>query len=284
MAFSINLYNVDRVKSYADAVRFHAKAAEKPWRNGGEDLPFPTLRKRHFGVRREDSGDIIFRYHRTDVVRWRPDNSVCVEVYPSISTCLFIERFTPVYWFKQHKNGYVAMQDSDKDWLAVPVMSNFDIDPEGNIDPYLPVVFSIDRVKRDVAKRLREESGYKDFAAWRKVVAPLLDMSNMGWKERRYAEHASRQRILENGTTSFNMDLACVAALKKEELWPDLVRVRVSNASLLKECVYYAHRDEVYEQEHFPTLRWKEPDGKGNLIWKNLSRYDIVGAPGMPRA
>lgn len=283
MGFAINLYSVDAVSSYQSARRFHDKAAEKPWRTtiktptwsaARDDHPFPTVRKRHFGVR-EENGNIIFRYHNTDVVTWRPDGSTVVETYHSQSTARFIQHFTPFNGFKLHRSGYMAMHGRDRDHAAVPLLGDFTVTPDGDVVPDKPAVFCIDRVKRAEAKKVREESGYTAFLAWRKVMEPLLITKGLGWKEYNSIMRDAIDKIRGGANRQFNMNLAYVDALKDQELWPAIVQSGMTNDQLLKQCVYYAHSDEVYEPEHFPTLQWSS-GGR----WKNLSGYKIVSAEG----
>jgi hypothetical protein len=131
MSFRLSLYIVPHVRSYDEARAFHAKAAKKPWRNTSRtpvnsyntayyaDHALPGKRSRTCGVRMENE-NIIFRLHTTDVITWRPDGSVRVNVYHSQSTCGFINHFIPRrMWFDLHPHGYVLRKLDD--YVAIPL-------------------------------------------------------------------------------------------------------------------------------------------------------------------
>lgn len=46
-------------------------------------------------VRQEDGGEIAFQLYDTDVVTWRPDNSVVIDNYGTVTTTGFASRFLP---------------------------------------------------------------------------------------------------------------------------------------------------------------------------------------------
>lgn len=96
MTFGLSMRGVSYVTTYGAAVAMYNKAT--PWR--GEDVdgecPLPQKRSRDYGVRM-DGTDVVFRYHRTDVIRWHKDGSYTLDTggYRTRSTGEFASNFMP---------------------------------------------------------------------------------------------------------------------------------------------------------------------------------------------
>jgi len=260
MAFRLTLYSVPRVRNYEDAVAFYNKAAEKPWRVTSQtnkyhfnDYAFPGKRQHSCGVRKVGE-NIIFRLHSTDVIIWRPDNSVRVDVWHSQSTCHFINHFTHGVWISLHNNGYV-LRHYDDNTTATPIRDDFTIFADGTIGETEPAVFVLQRVQRDLTKKLRESVRYPEFAKWRKIMEPLL-APHRDWRAR---------WKLEGEVSSIGLS----ECLRNEEHWPLLVNANMDNQMILANL--YDKHSEVYEFDKFPTLKWRK-DGR----YTNLSRYRIM--------
>ena len=264
MAFRVTLHSVPRVRSYEDAVAFHTKAAEKPWRNSTLpaharynpsyylDYALPGKRQRTCGVRKVGE-NIIFRLHNTDVITWRPDGSVLVNVYHSQSTCHFINHFTHGVWISLHSNGY-ALRHYDDNATVTPIRDDFTIFADGTIGETEPTVFALQRIKRDVTKELRDVVRYPAFVKWRKIMEPLL-APHRDWRMWKLEREVYAIGIQE--------------CLRNEEHWPLLVNASMDNSKILANL--YDTAPEVYEFERFPTLQWRK-DGR----YVNLSRYRIM--------
>lgn len=259
MSFRLTLYSVPTVRNYEQAVAFHNKAADKPWRissnanpNYFNDYAFPGKRQRQCGVRKVEQ-NIIFRLYNTDVITWRPDGSVRVCVYWSQSTCHFIGHFTTVS-ISMHNNGHIV-RHYDDNYTVTPVKDDFTIFADGTIGETEPVGFALQRIKRDVAKELRDTVRYPAFVKWRKVMEPLL-APHRDWREKWKLEG----EIWSHGLQE---------CLRNEEHWPLLVNANMDNSKILANL--YDNALEVHEFEYFPTLKWRK-DGR----YVNLSRYRIM--------
>jgi len=259
MSFHLTLYSVPTVRNYEQAVAFHNKAAEKPWRpsskanpNHFNDYAFPGKRQRTCGVRKVGES-IIFRLYNTDVITWRPDGSVRVEVYGSQSTCHFIDNFTPGISISMHNNGYIVRHYDN--YTVTPVKDDFTIFADGTIGETEHTAFALQRIKRDVAKELRDTARYPAFVKWRKIMEPLL-APHRDWRERWKLEG----EIWSHGLQE---------CLRNEEHWPLLVNANMDNSGILAHL--YDNTPEVHEFEYFPTLKWRK-DGR----YVNLSRYRIM--------
>ena len=266
MSFRVCLHAVPYVRSYDEALAFHAKAAEKPWNNSRlprraqyypnyyTDHALPGKRQRTCGVRMVGD-NVVFRLHSTEVVTWRPDGSVRVNVYHSQSTCAFINNFTPRHvMISLHNNGYVV-RDLDTQ-LATPLRDDFTIFADGTIGETDPAVFALQRINKPAAKRLREEVGYTAFAKWRKIMEPLL-VNGHSWQLR----YNARWEIDSHGVDE---------CLQDQEMWPKFIIASIANSAILAN-IYDRSASEVYRHDHFDTVQWRK-DGR----WVNLSRYRVM--------
>lgn len=258
MSFRVTLHSVPRVHSYEDAVAFHNKAAEKPWRNGAktpahDDFALPGKRVRHMGVRKQGE-NIIFRLYNTDVVTWRSDGSVRVETYNSRSTFAFIERFTAGFWINSHNNGFI-LRLHDDDHSVLPVVWDFTYFPDGTVGETEVAHFFVKRINREQAKRVRDTVRYGAFTKWRKIMEPLL-AQHRDWRER--WKH-------EGEVYSIGLP-QCVM---NEEHWPLLVNAQMANTTILANL--YDREPSVHEFERVDNVKWRK-DGR----YVNLSRYRIM--------
>jgi hypothetical protein len=173
MAFAISTANIPSIFSYTDALRYHDRAAQKPWRNGGEDFPFPEKRVRQYGVRKLNDGSIAFRLHSTDVVTWHPDNSLTLEVYTSQSTQAFANCLLP---YGVSTGGGMTRLEIGRNWKAqkmYPIADTVHIAPDHEtIDT--PVVWERRRTDRKVARRVLAETRYAEYREWYKLMRSMM--------------------------------------------------------------------------------------------------------------
>jgi len=108
MVWNINAYNIPRIRSYEEALKFYESADNSPASNGWRAL----CRKRDTSkiIRHDSAGDIRIRYHHTDVVTYKPDGRVVVQPYDSVNTVAFADRVLP--------NGVVARSTGGKMWVG----------------------------------------------------------------------------------------------------------------------------------------------------------------------
>ena len=266
MSFRVSLHAVPYVRSYDEALAFHAKAAEKPWRKGKlpsraryypnyyTDHALPGKRQRTCGVRM--MGDnVVFRLHSTEVITWRPDGSVRVSVYHSQSTCVFINNFIPNHlMISMHSNGYVLRNLETLD--VIPLRDDFTIFADGTIGETDPAAFGVQRINKPAAKRLREEVGYPAFTKWRKIMEPLL-VNGHSWQLR----YNARWEIDSRGVDE---------CLQDQEMWPQFIIATMPNSTILAN-IYDRHSWDIYRVDYVDNLKWRV-DGR----YVNLSRYRIM--------
>ena len=266
MSFRVSLHAVPYVRSYDEALAFHAKAAKKPWRKGKlpsraryypnyyTDHALPGKRQRTCGVRMMGN-NVVFRLHSTEVITWRPDGSVRVNVYHSQSTCVFINNFIPNHlMISMHSNGYVLRNLETLD--AIPLRDDFTIFADGTIGETDPAAFGVQRINKPAAKRLREEVGYPAFTKWRKIMEPML-INGHGWRDRASAGW-------EVSAKGYR------AVLQDQEMWPKFIIASIANSAILAN-LYDRRSSEVYRIDYVDNLKWRV-DGR----YVNLGRYRIM--------
>lgn len=156
------------INGYDEAVSYFEGC--KPWRGKPDDpRPMQERRSRLMSVRREANGDIAFRYHNTDVVVWHKDNTFTITVWPSQSTDVFANSFTPAGFGSGMAADNVRIMTTTgwRIYKAKPVML-FQFDTYSRCMSLLsqPEPFTKYGVNRERMKQVRVESGFADFKAW----------------------------------------------------------------------------------------------------------------------
>ena len=169
MSFALSMRNVPRVTSYADAVRFYERCV--PWRNGGKDRPLINKRTRDMGVRM-NGDDVVFRYHRTDVIRWKPDDSYEIDTggYSSRSTCDFATNFMPHYHSLFSEARYLRIND----YVYAVFGSRLSVSAESTVSGDGLGRFEHQTINRKRARGMLKEMGYYPYLDWHKVMYPMV--------------------------------------------------------------------------------------------------------------
>lgn len=173
MAFAISTAGVPRLNSYSDALAAFEKASLKPWKNGGEDLPFPQKRSRSYGIRQLTDGSIAFRFHSTDVVTWYPDNSCTLQPYMSQSTQAFANCLLPNHATVTSACSRLVIGGWRDGWAyplggrPVRIGGPDDVVATG-------MVFECKRVNRKAAKAALARTRYTEYRNWYQLMAPML--------------------------------------------------------------------------------------------------------------
>lgn len=219
MAFTVNMHWRDCVGSHASALQLHTKAEAKPWRNGGDDYPLPNKRVRHMGVRKLPDGSIAFRFHRTDVVTWHPDETYTLVPYQSQSTCDFANTFLPS-WHQLCRTGTLLTIGGWRNGTMHPVDydSTVRINPATNAPTHpLKSVFRKRKVDRKKAKALLAETNYAEYREWRKLMVAMSGTGTSCWD-----------------VTAHNLK----EYLADRDKWYDLMRSYYGNPGTIREFIY----------------------------------------------
>jgi len=218
MAFALNMRGIGYVTSYAAAVAMYDRAT--PWR--GDDptaeRPLPNKRTRNMGVRMVGS-DVVFRYHTTDVIRWREDGSYTVNTggYSTQSTCEFASHFMP----NRHWLTKCTAHLTSDDWTYAVVGHEVTVSGTGTVSGPGLGRFEAKRVNRAKAKRLLAELGYPEYREWYNVMYPMVrDTMPRMWQRKSYSAHEM------------------VSMLRDKDLWHALMTSDVSDLNTLRAVMY----------------------------------------------
>jgi hypothetical protein len=234
------------VRSYAEAVAMFEKSV--PWRNGGEDRPLPNKRQRTYGVRMSGD-DVVFRYHTTDVIRWRPDESYTINTggYSSRSTCEFASHFMPPRHWLTKETAHLSIDGT----VYAVAGQRISVSGTGMVSGPGLGRFEKPSINRKKAKEFLTEVGYYPYVAWHKLMHPMVqDTMPERWR-RRYV---------------YEYDIAPM--LHDEEKWHDLMMSTAGDPPVLRELLYRYRGAEfgVFDHAYYDSL----PSDT------NLQRYAVV--------
>jgi hypothetical protein len=247
MSFALSMRSVPYSLDYAGAVAIFNRAV--PWRNGGDDRPLPNKRTRNMGVRM-NGDDVVFRYHRTDVIRWKPDGSYELDTggYNTRSTCEFATHFMP---HRHRLSGETAhLRIEDKVYPMVGQQAT--VSRTGDVSGPGIGRFEERTVNRKKARTMLKEMGYYEYLAWHKLMYPMVrDTMPPSWR-RRYMSEDEAAGALKVGQDAYH-DL--MMAMGGE---PDTVRDKLYAA--------YGDRHGIWDVTYHDSLSYTA----------NLRRYKLV--------
>jgi len=103
MSFGANPNDVERMPTYADAVRWELLV--KPIRGRAEECKPLGARNKSYASIRKENDDIVVRLYRTDIVRYKPDGTIIVNQggFASQTTRKYLNAILPM-WFGSHQD------------------------------------------------------------------------------------------------------------------------------------------------------------------------------------
>lgn len=250
MSFTLSMPGVRAVRSYAAAVQAFEKGRvlrDQGW------LPYGVRALKGHGkdyclVRQTLKGDVIFCYHRTDLVTWHPDGTCTVTNggYPSQSTQTFIERFAPLSGWSYNlgfQSGATVVRVGP--WngpetryynMSGGVELHFSADGQ-LLNPQVCRPFTAERIDRAKAKALLTEKGYYPFAKWYRTIRPMVE-----WAHCETASWSQRQTLLtyldDNG-------------LHDDTHWPEMLRSQFLGPALTQDSFLAALRKRIYDAQPY---------------------------------
>jgi hypothetical protein len=236
MAFALNMRGTGYVTSYAAAVAMYNRAT--PWR--GEDpageRPLPNKRHRTMGVRM-DNEDVVFRYHHTDVIRWRQDGSYTINTggYDTLSTCGFASHFMPQRHWLTKSAAHLRIDT----WVYPIVGHEVTVSETGTVSGPGLGRFEAKRVNRAKANTLLATTGYPEYRAWYKAMYPMVKDTMPAMYRRRYVGAEEMQDMLRDEAT-----------------WHDLMMSQMGDPSTTR-AILYAYRGlehRIWEYEYHTRL------------------------------
>lgn len=174
--FGVNMDScgVWRINSYAEAVSFYDRCKARRGSAHGDERPIKGKEgsKRIMGVRIE-ADRVMFRYHSTDVVQWRPDNSIRIKIFNSPSTCRFACCFLPMM-VELRRDAHVLRVGNTFYPTATTVVVKPDlcVDYEGHAPYFYRYVINRTRAKAALAK-----TRYAEYRAWFNLMFPIIKES-----------------------------------------------------------------------------------------------------------
>lgn len=173
MSFSVNMSTaaIRNTNSHADAVDFYKSClvtgeyGEERRIKGKETSP-------QMGVSIDSKGDVVFRYHHTDVIIWHRNNSYTINSYSSRSTDAFASAFMP-------SNASLSKQGSqiklghyhDEDAVIHPVCHTATV--RGKVVK-TDAVFTKDTINRKKANKLLATTRYTEYREWYGAMWPMV--------------------------------------------------------------------------------------------------------------
>jgi hypothetical protein len=247
MAFALSMYRVPYAKTYDEAVALYERA--EPWRNGGDDRPLPSKRTRIMGVRMVGE-DVVFRYHYTNVIRWRPDGSYTINTggYGSRSTAEFASHFMPQCDYL--RSGALHLRIGDR-LYAMPGRC-VTVSKTGEVSGSGLGVFRKKTVNRRNAKAMLTELGYYPYAAWHKLMYPMVQGAMPAMWRRSWL---TGEEMLE-----------CLS--KGQETYHDLMMSRFGAPDTVRKDLYrvYGERFAIWDYVDHDHLSYTD----------NVRLYDVV--------
>jgi hypothetical protein len=228
---------VSYVTTHDAAVAMYNKAT--PWR--GEDpegeRPLPDKRSRDYGVRM-DGTDVVFRYHRTDVVRWHRGGSYTLDTggYRTRSTGEFASNFMPQRHWLQKEASHLRIGDQIYPIAGHKVAVSADDVPSGEgLGEFVKRT-----VNRKKSKVLLENLGYPAYREWYNTMFPMVRDSMPPTWHRKYAPASYIE-----------------AALKDPEQWHELMMSQSGTPAQVREAMYRVHGDyqDVWDYDRREHLR-----------------------------
>jgi hypothetical protein len=273
MAFSINARTLPSCHDYASAVEAFNRSPDWGRHSGryyGEKRMTSRCDRDHMGVRIEpSSGDVIFRYHRTDVVTWHKNDTFTINPYQSMSTSAFIGAFTPTGVYAQMTYG------------AGAVMCFYTRDPEtfNHLDERIFILSNRTTFKRDGSVWCVDETGHDgtekidyprvasrkaasaalkkyDFHGFIATLAPMLDILKP--KSVRVGLHGEKYSRLEEvamslNDTRFGRDRV-LEALKDRTLWPAFLMARALKPAHEPHKTFYGRNMSYTRKRHIAQI------------------------------
>jgi hypothetical protein len=226
MTFGLSMSGVRRVTSYAAALALYEKAVPRRGGTGSGERKLPGHSKPYTGLTRRGD-NIEFIYHTTEVVTWRPDGSVLLDLrYQSYSTATFADRFTPTSLNVSGTADVLYNRNTGLYYLAGPSVT-FTADEvlEGTV----PITRKL--VDRKLGNEALERRGYKKFEHWYLPMAAMLGGN-------------AHRSLTKFGPYTRNSDL--IDAVADESSWHDLLTCTALGFGIAPETFLTRLRKTIY--------------------------------------
>lgn len=243
--FGLNMYScaARSINNHAEAVAFYESCKTK--RGSDERRLRGKETSRNMTVRIDASGNVLFKYHDTDVVTWRPNNSYVVHGWASRSTATFASTFIPDNHFMSRECqrlhiGSWSYGTVYPVWRSVTVYGDT-VQTNG--------VFVRQVVDRKAARVVLARTRYAEYRDWYNVTIPMMrDSMPPSWNRKWYSP------------SEF------VSMLDDTDRWLDIMLSVGGTPDAVREMLYRNSGDEAYITVTEATL----PASKANNTWSSV--------------
>jgi len=177
MAFSYEGHNLPHLSNHAEALRFWEQA--ETWRGESNERILDKRAKRNVTIRQTSDGSIACKLHHTDVVVYRPDNTLTIRPWMSMSTDTFAGRLLGWTNIKPSFNQGVVQIG------GVFYRANDTLELAQRDGSYVltstPDPFVFRTVNRKEANKVLKAHDYKAFADWVRMVEVSGVEFQRGW-------------------------------------------------------------------------------------------------------
>ena len=222
MAFVIemNIANVGTINSHAQAVAFYDKCRVGRTKEHGEERRIKGKeRNKDMGVRIDSTGNVLFRYYRTDVVVWLQDDSYVINTYSSRSTDAFATAFMGADTYLTKQGSQIAVgRYYDEDSVVYPIMSWARV--HGKVVT-TNAVFTQQVINRKAAKAVLATTRYTEYRKWHAAMRPMLQDHDVSYWKREY----------------FHRD-TLVEALPDSDKWHRIMMSQTGHPDMIRQAIY----------------------------------------------
>jgi len=245
--FGLNMHAcaVRSISSHAEAVAFYERCPVKGGHDYGDERPIKGKeRSRQMNVRIRKSGEVVFRYHSTDVVTWRPDNSYVIESYASRSTCQFANSFIPAHHWLTKEGSRLGI-GTWSEGTVHPVIRKVTVHGD-HVET--DAVFTRTVVNRKGAKEVLAATRYAEYRDWYNVMFPMIrDTFAPSWQRKWWAP------------------AELMTMLNDPEQWHAIMTGHTGTPANVREVLYSDSWDQAYKTVRAATLRAR----KANNTWRS---------------
>ena len=243
--FGLNMYScaVRSINNHAGAVAFYERCPLKRGHDHGDERRIKGKESsKQMSVRIRKNGDVAFKYHNTDVVTWRPDNSYVVDSYSSRSTCEFANCFLPGSHFLTKECSRLHIGG----WSIGTVYPISDTATVHGEHVKSDAVFTRDVVDRVGAKEVLARTRYAEYRDWHNVMFPMV-----------------RNDLPRSGERAWFSPQQTLELLEDADRWHDLMMGKQGTPPHIREMLYHDDRATAYTTMQETSL----PAAKINNTW-----------------
>jgi hypothetical protein len=235
---------VSSISSHAEAVAFYERCPVKGGHDYGDERRIKGKESsRQMSVRIRKNGDVAFKYHATDVVTWRMDNSYVIESYASRSTCEFANRFLPHDHYLT-KEAQQLVIGGWRDGVVYPILRSITVRGD---TVETKAMFTRQVVDRKGAKQVLAGTRYAEYRDWYNVMFPMVrDTMPNRWQRKVWGPH----ELME--------------MLNDPDQWHAIMTGSTGTPYQVREVLYGANMETAYTTVRAATL----PAIKANNTWR----------------